>query len=76
MFLKFLEMLVIFFGFLCIITQIVWPAIKGTQFFPIIRRSNKLSSELQEAKQKKEEALLEKEINKVDEQATKIKKGK
>jgi hypothetical protein len=74
--LKFLELVVVLFGFLCIWTQIVLPAIKGKQFFPMFRRERELSAELQEANQKKEEALIEKEIEKVEKETTKIEKGK
>lgn len=45
-----------------VISQLIWPAIRGTQFFPWFRRERRLESQIAEAQQKLREQELEKEL--------------
>lgn len=47
---------------LVIVTQILWPAMKGTALFPVFRRERRIRSEIVEAAQEREERELEKTL--------------
>jgi hypothetical protein len=62
MFLRLLELVFLIGGIWAIVTQIFFPAIRGTQVFPMFRREAKLVEELVEANQQVREKKLEDSI--------------
>lgn len=62
MFLKLMEFFFVFVLAWFIITQIIWPFLRGTAFFPIFRRERNLGDKIVDLKQRELEEALEKEI--------------
>jgi hypothetical protein len=52
-----------------LVTQIIFPFIRGTKIFPIFRKEAVLIGKLEEAKQRKVEREIKKEIEKVNKQS-------
>lgn len=48
-----------------VLMQIVVPALRGTQWFPMFRKEAKLNNELEEVRQQAVEDHLEEELNKL-----------
>lgn len=61
-FLPFVRMTFIVFFFAIVITQILWPLLRGTRLFPFFRHERDLENDLAKVKQKNLEKDIEKEI--------------
>jgi hypothetical protein len=68
MYLRILEAIFLIGGLWFIITQMIFPAIRGTQVFPIFRKEAKLIGELVEVNQKVREKGLEDTIKETKKQ--------
>jgi len=62
MLLAFLELLLVIFSLVVLITQLILPAINGQKLFPFFRKQGKLEKELDDAKQAVVEHNLEVQI--------------
>lgn len=57
--LQLFEFVLVFFGILFIVTQMIIPAIRGTASFPMFHKEQKLVNELVDVNQQQREQALE-----------------
>lgn len=55
-----------------VLTQLLWPALRGRPLFPLLRRRSRMQSRLQDARHRKEEAEAFAEAMRMETEASRI----
>lgn len=60
--LRLLEFVFVVISLVFVATQVIWPMLRGTQPFPLLRRERRLENEIAAARQKQLEEDLEEKV--------------